>query len=326
MLISTFATSQHTFSIVAVDTVTGEIGSAGATCLDDISFPGSGGAIIISDVLPDVGAVHTQASWIAANQNNANRLLNEGRSAAEIVDWVVQNDAQFNSTIRQYGAVTIKDSLSSASHTGVNCFNEKDHRTGLDYSIQGNILLNNGILDSMQKAFLTSDGLPLCDRLMMALQAANIPGADSRCLSEGVSSRSAFLRVAKRGDDPDDLWLDLNVPSTPFRVEPIDSLAVLVLNFKKTLGQSDIKTQSISIYPNPSSGKINIVRSDNSRSELLKVDVLDKTGRQVQTSYIEAGRQQLDLNVRTGAYYLKVSRDSDGKILLVENLIINNKQ
>ena len=46
-----FLRAQDTFSIVAVDPATGEVGSAGASCLDNISVPGSGGAIIISDIL-----------------------------------------------------------------------------------------------------------------------------------------------------------------------------------------------------------------------------------------------------------------------------------
>ena len=49
--------SQHTFSIVAVDTLTGEIGSAGATCGDSIIWPGTPGAYIISDILPGVEKV-----------------------------------------------------------------------------------------------------------------------------------------------------------------------------------------------------------------------------------------------------------------------------
>ena len=57
MMSSLFA--QDTFSIVAVDETTGEIGSAGASCLDDTQFPGSGGAFIISDILPGRGAIHT---------------------------------------------------------------------------------------------------------------------------------------------------------------------------------------------------------------------------------------------------------------------------
>ncbi|SVC36246.1 uncharacterized protein METZ01_LOCUS289100, partial [marine metagenome] len=47
--------SQDTFSIVAVDPVTQEVGSAGASCIN--------GSIIISDVHPGIGAVHTQSYW-----------------------------------------------------------------------------------------------------------------------------------------------------------------------------------------------------------------------------------------------------------------------
>jgi hypothetical protein len=55
------ATAQHTFSIVAIDPATGQIGSAGATCGDSVLWPGTPGARIISDVIPDLGAIHTQA-------------------------------------------------------------------------------------------------------------------------------------------------------------------------------------------------------------------------------------------------------------------------
>ena len=55
--------SNDTFSIVAVDTLTGQIGSAGASCI-----PGS---IIISDIHPGLGAIHTQSYWNASNQDSA---------------------------------------------------------------------------------------------------------------------------------------------------------------------------------------------------------------------------------------------------------------
>ena len=62
---------QHTFSIVAVDSITGEIGSAGATCGDSIIWPGTPGALIISDIIPGIGAIHTQSYHDATNQLNA---------------------------------------------------------------------------------------------------------------------------------------------------------------------------------------------------------------------------------------------------------------
>ena len=61
------APAQATFSIVAVDPATGEVGSAGASCIS--------GSIIISDVHPGVGVIHTQSYWNAANQNNARNRM-----------------------------------------------------------------------------------------------------------------------------------------------------------------------------------------------------------------------------------------------------------
>src|SRR5690606_35997733 len=86
--------AQDTFSIVAVDSITGEIGSAGASCLNNISFPGSNGAIIISDILPGKGAIHTQSFWLAANQANARLKMEEGLSPEDILLSLKQNDAE----------------------------------------------------------------------------------------------------------------------------------------------------------------------------------------------------------------------------------------
>mgnify|MGYP006277582555 FL=1 len=83
----TIAKTQHTFSIVAVDSVTGEIGSAGATCGDTITWPGSLGAMIISDIIPGTGAIHTQAYYQETNQENAHDLMQDGYSPREYSAW-----------------------------------------------------------------------------------------------------------------------------------------------------------------------------------------------------------------------------------------------
>jgi len=96
--------SQDTFSIVAVDTVTGEIGSAGASCVGPI---GGIGAFILSDVIEGIGGIHTQASYLAQNQQNARARMLEGLSPQQIIDWLVANDVQGNPHIRQYGIVDL---------------------------------------------------------------------------------------------------------------------------------------------------------------------------------------------------------------------------
>lgn len=215
--------AQDTFSIVAVDLATGQVGSAGATCLDDTEI--AGGAIIISDVIPDVGAIHTQSYWVPENQNAAHdQVVVQGNSPEELMAWLEANDVQGNPSIRQYGMADLVSGVArAAAFTGDNCMDWKGHIVGPHYAIQGNILLGEEILTAMEAGFLQTEG-SLAEKLMAAMQGANVAGADTRCLEEGVSSRSAFLRVAYPGDSSDNLTLDLLVSLTPFGVEPIDVL------------------------------------------------------------------------------------------------------
>ena len=207
-----------TFSIVAVDLNNGEVGSAGASCI--------GGSIIISDIHPGVGAIHTQSYWSGYNQLIASDLMDSGLSPDEIIDYLIENDVNNNPSIRQYGIVDIYDGGRSAGYTGENCMDYKNHILGNTYAIQGNILLGEEILINMENNFNSTIG-SLSDKLMSALQGANIEGADSRCLDNGTSSLSAFIRVAEASDSEDSFFLDLNVNNTNNGQEPIDLLQVL---------------------------------------------------------------------------------------------------
>lgn len=222
--------SQDTFSIVAVDTITGEIGSAGASCVGPI---GGVGAFILSDVIEGIGAIHTQAYWNATNQQNAHNRMLEGLSPQEIIDWLVANDAQGDPTIRQYGIVDLTRNGESAAYTGVNCNDYKNHVTGAAYSIQGNILLGQVIIDTMRTMFLATDG-PLADKLMASLQAAKIIGADTRCAVRNTSSQSGFIKVVRIGDG-NTPYLQLVVPDTPVGTDPIDVLQEMFNDWKDSL-------------------------------------------------------------------------------------------
>jgi len=253
--------SQHTFSIVAVDSLTGEIGSAGATCGDSIIWPNSPGAKIISDVIPGIGAIHTQAYYIVTNQTNAHNRMVSGYSPQQIINWLISNDATNNASIRQYGIVDYNGGQPrSAGFTGPSCNNYKNHITGPNYAIQGNILLGQQILDSMESGFLNTVSM-LSDRLMAALQGANVIGADTRCTSEGTSSLSAFIRIAKPNDHADTLHLDINIAGTPPGVEPIDELQKAYDLWKMTSGISkeyQADATRADIYPNPTNGLITV--------------------------------------------------------------------
>ena len=273
--------SQDTFSIIAVDTVTGEIGGAGASCIDENAIPT--GVLIINDIIPARGGIHTQAYWQPANQQNAHDRMVEGMSPQEIIDWLVANDVQNNPTIRQYGIVDTDEDghPRSAAYTGVNCNNYKDHIVGPNYAIQGNILLGQHILDSMEARFLNTEG-SLAEKLMAALQGANVPGADTRCLNEGVSSLSAFVRVATEDALPGNWWCDLLVPSTPYGVEPIDSLQVLFDSWLIWTGNEDepfVQPNRAKVYPNPAKDRFTFSIAKTRGVEEISIQILSLDGR-----------------------------------------------
>ena len=165
--------------------------------------------------------------------------MGQGYTPNQIISNLVLNDVQNNPSIRQYGIVSFDNGGESASYTGENCLDWKGHINETIYAIQGNILLNESILDSMESKFISTNG-PLSQKLMAALQGAKVPGADSRCLDEGISTYSAFIRVAQPNDG-NEYYMDLNVNSViPYFIEndlwidPIDTLQILYNEWYET--------------------------------------------------------------------------------------------
>ena len=300
--------AQDTFSIVAVDTLTGEIGSAGASCIDNTAI--AGGAKIISDVIPGRGAIHTQSYWLAANQLNARARMLAGDSPQQIIDWLVANDAQNLPGRRQYGIVDFDENghPRSAAFTGATSMDWKGHISGGHYAIQGNILLHGGILDSMEARFLRQEGT-LADKLMAALQGANVPGADQRCLNEGVSSLSAFIRMARPDDQAQALYLDLNVPQTPYGVEPIDSLQVLYDQWKMITGiklNNDASFGNWQLFPNPA-GDFLIISGLTSIHEIRSIRILNVAGKLIRSLNNLDNGQRVDIaELPAGNYFLQL--------------------
>lgn len=311
LLISPSLKAQDTFSICAVDTATGEVGSAGASCVNNCT--------ILSDVHPGYGVVHTQASWLASNQNYARTLMDLGLSPQAIIDSLVLHDAQNNPTVRQYGIVDLTGGGRSAAYTGVNCLNYKNHITGPTYSIQGNILLGQSILDSMHSRFLNTPG-SLSQKLMAAMQGAKVVGADTRCASWNTSSLSAFIRVAKPGDTSGVLYLNLQVLNAPFGRDPVDSLQVLFNNWLTSVNNiSGEIPQSYFLYqnfPNPFNPVTVIrysipsdVRGQASEVKLMVYDVLGNLVSTLVNENQKAGTYEVSWDAAgfpSGIYYYKI--------------------
>ena len=219
--------SQDTFSIVAIDSITGEVGSAGASCVDMFTT-GIPTNDFLGQLIPNVGAINTQAYYIPANQTNATNRMNMGDTPSQIIDWLVANDVQSTPEFRQYGIIAmVNGSPQAAAYTGTSTDNYKNHIIGDNYAIQGNILLGQEVLDSMEARFMNESGDLTC-KLMAALQGANMVGADTRCSGNGTSSLFAFIKVAQPTDMFGSPSFNISVRThSNSNIEPIDSLQIM---------------------------------------------------------------------------------------------------
>jgi uncharacterized Ntn-hydrolase superfamily protein len=137
---------------------------------------------------PEVGAIATQAYANPSYGPNGLVLLREGLSAQEVVDRLVGEDDGRDQ--RQLGVVDGKGG--SASFTGSECNEWAGGRTGNGYAAQGNILVGAETVDALAVTFEANPRLPLVQRLIECLAAAQAAGGDRR------GQQSASVLVVER--------------------------------------------------------------------------------------------------------------------------------
>ena len=137
---------------------------------------------------------------------------------------------------------------------------------------------------------------------MYAMQGANFPGADSRCLEDGTSSSTAFLVVYQ----PDDLIgqpsIELNVGSQSPGVEPINILQDM---FNQSLSLSEHVYNSLSLYPNPSDDIIKLNSNEN-----FNIKIYDLTGKIV---FEKVGNKFNIQALENDVYLIKLNGIDNGK-------------
>ena len=314
------AICQDTFSIVAMDSNTGEVGSAGASCVDLTNFPGLDDHFL-GELFPGLGAINSQAWYNQTNQINARNRMNAGDTPDEIIDWLVNNDVSGQPGLRQYGIVAkVNGSPETAAHTGSSTDDYKNHITGPNYSIQGNILLGQEVLDSMEARFLNAEGDLAC-KLMAALQGANIIGADSRCAGNGTSSLFAFIKVAQPGDSFGNPSFVQSLRTADGEgIEPIDSLQILfdVAHDCVVLGinENDNFENQFTVFPNPFTDRITV---QNLWKDEFKLEVIDAVGNFVYETTINKELVIDGSYFSSGVYFIKMSK---GQEVFYKKLVI----
>lgn len=308
--------AQDTFSIVAVDPTTREVGSAGASCVD-LSLTSFATDHFLGQLLPGVGAINTQAHFDLFNQANATERMRMGDTPQQIIDWLVQNDTGNRPELRQYGVVMLVEaSPQTAAHTGIGTDDFKGHITGSDFAIQGNILLSSDVLEGMRSNFISTQG-DLADKLMAALQGAKRVGADTRCFANGTSSLFAYLKVAQPDDSFQKPSFVVSVrTSDGDRIEPIDSLQKL-FNKRRNGTVLHLRTSppidpQFSLYPNPFDASLTIEISDNSSCYIKLMD----TSRRVLYSDSVSGHQPIvTSHLPKGVYFLTIVNNRGSRVV-----------
>jgi uncharacterized Ntn-hydrolase superfamily protein len=225
----------HTFSIVAIDPLTGESGVAVTT-----RRPCVGNAV--TWVRPGVGAVATQGRTRLEYGNDLLDLIENGMAPQEAMDRVVAADE--GREHRQVGVIDIIGR--TAQWTGSEQYGAEAQgdwvamRSGENYAVQGNALVSKHIVDVVAESFENGEGNErhLADRLIEAIQAGQLLGGDFR---HGEMQSAAVLVADPRpgmSRRPDRVNVDINVCEHP---EPVVEMRRIYDTISETLGYRELR-------------------------------------------------------------------------------------
>ena len=197
----------HTFSIVARDSITGELGVAVQSHWFSVGTA-------VSWAEAGVGAVATQSFINKSFGLRGLSLLKNGLTAQQVVDSLLKEDE--GRDVRQLAIVDSKGNV--AVHTGKSCIQHASHIKGNQFSVQANMMLSDHVPDAMAAAFTNNTGKPLAERLLLSLEAGQEAGGDIR----GQQSAAIIIVPAKTAGKPwDERTVDLRVDDSK---EPIKEI------------------------------------------------------------------------------------------------------
>ena len=197
----------HTFSIVARDSATGEMGVAVQSHWFSVGTS-------VSWAEAGVGAVATQSFVNKSFGIRGLALLKSGLTAQQALDSLLFSDD--GREVRQVAIVDSKGNV--AVYTGNKCIEFAGHIAGSQYSVQANMMLTDKVPAAMSAAYEKSKGKPLAERMLLALDAAQAAGGDIR----GKQSAAIIVVPATSAGKPwDERTIDLRVDDNK---EPIKEL------------------------------------------------------------------------------------------------------
>jgi uncharacterized Ntn-hydrolase superfamily protein len=200
----------HTFSIVARDPVTGELGVAVQSHWFSV-----GSTVPWAEA--GVGAVATQSFVDPSYGKLGLELMRTGKSAPDALRSLLAGDD--GRDVRQVAMIDAEGRV--AAHTGAKCIEAAGDHVGKNYSTQANLMANERVWGAMSRAFETTRG-DLAEKMLAALDAAQSVGGDIR----GRQSAAIIVVAGKStGRAWADRIFDLRVDDSP---EPLKELRRLV--------------------------------------------------------------------------------------------------
>jgi uncharacterized Ntn-hydrolase superfamily protein len=200
----------HTYSIVAYDPATGQLGVAVQSHWFSVGS-------IVPWAEAGVGAVATQSFVDPSYGKLGLDLMRAGKSAPDALKALLAGDE--GRDVRQVAMIDVQGRV--VAHTGAKDIPEAGHIVGKNYSVQANMMLNDKVWPAMSRAFENSKG-DLAERMMAALEAAQEVGGDIR----GKQSAALIVVTGKpTGRAWSDRIFDLRIDD---HLEPIKELRRLI--------------------------------------------------------------------------------------------------
>jgi uncharacterized Ntn-hydrolase superfamily protein len=201
-----------TYSIVARDSVTGEIGVAVQSHWFSVGS-------VVPWAEAGVGAVATQSFTDPSYGALGLELMRSGRSAPDALRGLVGADA--DSAVRQVAMIDVRGR--AAAFTGQRAIVAAGHRVGAGYSVQANLMDKPSVWPAMAQAFERAKG-DLTERMLQALEAAEREGGDIR----GRQSAAILVVSATATRRPwTDRLVDLRVEDHPAPLVELRRLVTL---------------------------------------------------------------------------------------------------
>ena len=190
----------HTYSIVARDPETGQLGVAVQSHWFSVGA-------LVPWARAGVGAVASQSFFDVRYGVEGLALMQDGKSAQDALKQLLGEDP--TPEVRQVGMIDA--SGNTAQYTGAQCIQHAGHLAGENFAVQSNLVINEGVPEAMAKAFQQAQG-SLAERMLTALEMAEAVGGDLR----GKQSAAILVVKAKSSGQPwVDRLVDLHIEDSP---------------------------------------------------------------------------------------------------------------